>query len=596
MHGETGWVVECKLRQSGALERLQEDSSRSMDGPPSMIILGVNYFFHDSSACIVRDGELLVALEEERFTRKKHTWEFPRMSVERCLSAAGITAADVDHVAVSIDPTKDWWRKVGYGLALGRRLKPFVRHELWRAWNRQREFHEWYNAKWRGQRRPTVHWVGHHLAHIVGAFYVSPYEHAALLSIDGSGEWSTTWLGEANGGQVTRFSESLFPASLGSFYEAATEFCGFMPNYDEGKTMGLAPYGDPDRFYPIMSQLVRIDGEGRVCVDPSYFDYQNDGPRRCSDRYHAAFGPPRRKGEGIQKHHEDVAAAAQRVLEDRVLEMCRILERRSTAEYLVISGGVALNSVVNGRILRETRFKDLYVMPAAGDNGTSIGAAYYVHNVVLKDPRRYHHDNPFVGSEYSNDEIEKLLKSCKLAYRCSEDVCRETAGLLRDGKIVAWFQGRMEIGPRALGNRSILADPTLPFMKDKVNADVKHREAFRPFAPSATAECRSDFFEIKVEAPFMLKVCQVRPEIRSRLPAITHVDGSARLQTVRREVNPRYHRLIEEFGKLSGIPVVLNTSLNIMGEPIIESPEQALRCFFSTGLDVLVLGDFIVEK
>jgi carbamoyltransferase len=360
--------------------------------------------------------------------------------------------------------------------------------------------------------------------------------------------------------------------------------------------MGLAPFGDADRFFAEMDRIVSVDGVGQVRIDQSYFRYQNWGAERFGPKYLEAFGEPRQGSSAIETRHRDVAAAAQRVLEERMLEMCRILERRSSAKHLVVSGGVALNSVMNGRILRETRFEDLYVMPAAGDNGTSIGAAYYVYNHVLRRPDRYHHSNPFLGPEYSNEEIESLLRECKLRYERSERIETDAAALLREGKIVGWFQGRMEIGPRALGNRSILADPTLPNMKDKINAEVKHREAFRPFAPSATAECRSRYFEIEVEAPFMLKVCQVRPEYRDKLPAITHVDGSARLQTVRRETNPRYHRLLEEFGKLSGIPVVLNTSFNIMGEPVVESPVQAIRCFASTGLDVLAIGDFIVHK
>jgi carbamoyltransferase len=561
-----------------------------------MIILGVNHFYHDTSACVVRDGQLVVALEEERLTREKHTWSFPRRSIARCLAEAGVAAGDVDHVAVSIQPSKDWHRKVLFGLGLGRRVGPFVRHELLRALNRQREFASWFRETFPGPRVPRLHQVSHHLAHIAGSFFVSPYERAALLSMDGSGEWSTTWLGETDGKTFRCFSESYFPHSLGSFYEAATEFCGFRANYDEGKTMGLAPFGDPGRFYGEMSRMVSVDSDGRVHVDPSSFLYQNWGGQRCGPKYYGLFGAPRRRSGPIEKHHEDVAAAAQRVLEDRVLEMCRILESRSSARHLVVSGGVALNSVMNGRILRETRFEDLYVMPAAGDNGTSIGAAYYVYNHVIGRTDRYHHSNPFVGPEYSNEVIEALLRECKLPHRRSGRVEADAAALLREGKIIGWFQGRMEIGPRALGNRSILADPTLPGMKDKINAEVKHREAYRPFAPSATAESRSRFFEIEVEAPFMLKVCQVRPEFKDKLPAITHVDGSARLQTVRRETNPRYHRLLEEFGALSGMPVVLNTSFNIMGEPIVESPVQAVRCFASTGLDALAIGDFIVTK
>lgn len=561
-----------------------------------MNILGINYFYHDTSACIVRDGNLVVAVEQERFSRDKHTWQFPRAAIERALEESGLSYEEISDVAVSIDPRKHWLRKVLFAPTLGRRVLPFVRHEGYRAWARQREFRDWWRSSFGRKGGPKLHNVGHHLAHIAGSFFVSGYDRAALLSIDGSGEWSTTWLGDTDGKSFRCLSESFFPNSLGSFYEAATEFCGFRPNYDEGKTMGLAPFGDPEVLASKMGELVSVGAKGQLDVDTSYFEYQNWGGRRCGTRYLNAFGPARGRHDPIETHHENVAAAAQKVLEDRVMEMCRILERETDAEYLVIAGGVALNSVMNGRILRETRFKDVYVMPAAGDNGTSIGAAYYVHNHVHGSSERYHHDNPYLGTSYDSEHIEALLQECKLPYERSSDVCADTARILRDGMIVGWFQGRMEIGPRALGNRSILCDPSLPHMKDKINAEVKHREAYRPFAPSALAERAGEFFEIDVEAPFMLKVCRVKPEKQEVLPAITHVDGTARLQTVREETNPRYHRLIAEFGKLSGVPVVLNTSFNIMGEPIVESPTQAIRCFYSTGLDVLVLGDFIVRK
>lgn len=559
-----------------------------------MLILGINYYFHDTSACLVKDGELLVALEEERFSRHKHTWRFPENAIRKCFEITGLDINDVDHVAVSIDPTKDISKKIVYALGLGTRAMPFVRHEFLGIYSKTRYLKKWYRDTWPA-RMPQLHLVNHHLAHVVGSYYVSPYENAALLSIDGSGEWSTTLLGEMKEGQFSCFSESLFPHSLGSFYETATQFCGFRPNYDEGKTMGLAPFGDASVFAEKMSRLVDIDAEGRVDIDLRYFAYQNAGHNRIGQKYIDTFGEPRTDGP-IEAHHENVAAAAQKVLEDRVLQMCRILEQRSKADYLVVAGGVSLNSVMNGRILRETRFKDLYVMPAAGDNGTSIGAAYYVYNHKLKNKKRFFHSNPFVGTEYSDEQIEKTLKECKLSYEKSDNICEDAAQILHEGNIIGWFQYKMEIGPRALGSRSILADPTNPDMKDKINREVKHREAYRPFAPSAIAEVRNKYFDIEVEAPFMLKVCMVRDEYQSQLPAITHVDGSARLQTVREETNPLYYRLIKAFGERSGIPVVLNTSFNIMGEPVVESPLQAIRCFFSTGLDVLVIGSFIIRK
>lgn len=559
-----------------------------------MLILGINYYFHDTSACLVNDGELLVALEEERFSRDKHTWRFPEHAIRKCFEITGLDINDVDHVAVSINPTKDLSKKIAYAARLGTKAMPFIKHEFLGTFFKSRQLKKWYRETWPG-RQPCLHLVNHHLAHAVGSYYASPYDHAALLSIDGSGEWSTTLLGEMNNGSFSCYSESLFPHSLGSFYEAATQFCGFKPNYDEGKTMGLAPFGDASVFADKMSELVDIDTEGRVNIDLDYFAYQNAGHNRLGQKYIDAFGQPR-TGGAIEKHHENVAAAAQKVLEDKVLQMCRVLEQRSSADYLVIAGGVSLNSVMNGRILRETRFKDLYVMPAAGDNGTSIGAAYYVYNHKLKNKKRFFHSNPFVGTEYSDEQIEKILRECKLSYEKSANICEDAAQILHEGNIIGWFQYKMEIGPRALGSRSILADPTKPDMKDKINAEVKHREAYRPFAPSAIAEVRNKYFDIEVEAPFMLKVCMVRDEYQSQLPAITHVDGSARLQTVREETNPMYYRLIKAFGERSGIPVVLNTSFNIMGEPVVESPIQAIRCFFSTGLDVLVIGSFIVRK
>ncbi|MCU7845667.1 MAG: carbamoyltransferase [Candidatus Thiodiazotropha sp. (ex Monitilora ramsayi)] len=561
-----------------------------------MIILGINYFFHDSSACLIKDGELLVALEEERFTRKKHSIQFPKNAIEQCLKYAKIDSKEIDHIAVSIQPSKHWMKKLIYCMSLGRKMGPFLSHELKGTIFKQRDFNKWLKAFFSGKHKPEVHFVEHHLSHVIGTYYLSPYEDAALLSLDGSGEWSTLFVGQVKSGKIERFSETMFPHSLGSFYEAATEFCGFKPNYDEGKTMGLAPFGNPDRFYDEVSRIVTVSEDASVNIDMSYFTYQNWSHRRCSDKFYEVFGTPRGKDKPFLDHHHDVAAAFQRVLEDKVLEICRILERRTDAEYIVLAGGVSLNSVMNGRILRETRFKDVYVMPAAGDNGTSIGAGYYVYHEILGNKQRFFHSNPYVGNAYSKDEVRNILEECKLPYQESKDVCKETAEILRGGNIIGWFQGRMEIGPRALGNRSILADPTLDTMKDKINAEVKHREAYRPFAPSATVECKGDFFDIDVEAPFMLKVCDVKQDKKDVLPAITHVDGSARLQTVRQETNPRYHQLLSEFGKLSGVPVLLNTSFNIMGEPIVESPLHAIRCFFSTGLDVLIIDDFIIRK
>lgn len=562
-----------------------------------MNILGINYAFHDSSACVLKDGELLVAIEEERLIRRKHTAEFPQHSIERCLSMAGMDAQAIDVIAFSIQPKLHLADKLLYAARSPGQALPFVKHEFVWAYKRQKAIQQWYRKVWgTAAKPPRIVWVNHHLAHVAGTFLVSPYDEAALLSIDGSGEWATSFLGYGRNEQISEYTQSFFPHSLGSVYEAATYFCGFKPMYDEGKTMGLAPMGDPERFYQQASRIVGVTEGGQIQVDLSYFDYQYWGKSYLSPKFIATFGQPRRAGEGFQAHHMDTAAAFQRVLEDCALKMCRVLRSKTDACHLVIAGGVALNSVMNGRILRETDFNDLYVMPAAGDNGTAIGAAYYAHHIVLGNKRCYVHRNPYLGTEYSNARIEEIIKECKLTADYHSDIESVAARLLAEGNILGWFQGAMEIGPRALGNRSILADPTKPHMKDKINAEVKHREAYRPFAPSVPVEHLREYFDIAVEAPFMLKVCQVRADKKAILPAITHVDGSARVQSVRQEINPRYHRLMMAFGELTGVPVVLNTSFNIMGEPIVESPYDAIRCFFSTGLDYLVLGNYLIGK
>lgn len=560
-----------------------------------MNILGLNYFFHDSTACLLVDGHMAAVIEEERLTRNKHTGAFPENAIQRCLDMCNLKPADIDAVAVSIQPRKDWFTKTIYGLSHITNARPFLRHEIFRGYLKQRSLWGWYRSMWPSGGGPKVHFVPHHASHAAGSFLVSPYESAAILSLDGSGEWATSFLGQGEGTQVKCFQQSYFPMSLGSFYEAATEFCGFKPNYDEGKTMGLAPFGDPKPFQKIVSDIVRIDEDGAIKIDLSYFNYQFWGSRRCSQKFYDTFGQPRR-GQDFADHHHNVAAAFQHVLEERGLELCAILRKKTPHRHLVIAGGVALNSVMNGRIVRESDFDDIYVMPAAGDNGTAIGAAHYAYHVIHGHPRTQVHNDPYLGTAYSDDEIGKLIRECKLTAVKHDDITGEAARLLAEGNILGWFQGRMEIGPRALGNRSILADPTLPHMKDKINAEVKHREAYRPFAPSVIAEKRSVYFDAIGDSPFMLKVCPVRPEMRNQLPAITHVDGSARLHTVSKDINLKFHDLIRKFGDKTGVPVLLNTSFNIQGEPIVESPINAIRCFFSTGLDAMALGSYLIKK
>jgi carbamoyltransferase len=563
-------------------------------------ILGLNYRFHDTSACIVSDGKLIVAIEEERLTRKKHAWEFPLQAIDRCLKSAGMAYSDLDHIALSFKPGHKVLPRMVYAGKHPANAMSFISKEFGGAFLKQRAFWNWYDEQWPDRDKgPRPVFIEHHVAHAVGSFLVSPYERAAVLSIDGSGEWATSFLGVGEGTACTCFHQSYFPMSLGSFYEAVTQYCGFQTNYDEGKTMGLAAWGDPDRFGPIVDDIVKVDESGGIHVDLSYFAYQFWGHRWCSQKFCDTFGAsrdPKSEKNAFEQRHMDVAAAFQRTLEKRALELCQVLRRRTDAEHVVIAGGVALNSVMNGRIVRESGFRDAYIMPAAGDNGTAIGAAFCLCNNVLGKPREYVHLDPYLGPSYSEERLTSIIKECKLKAEHHPDIARAAAKMIHEGNIVGWYQGRMEIGPRALGNRSILADPTLKDMKARINAEVKHREAFRPFAPAVPAELKGNYFDTRVDDPFMLKVCDVLPEMRSRLPAITHVDGTARLQTVDRNVNPLFHELLVRFGELSGIPVLLNTSFNIMGEPIVESPYDAIRCFFSTGIDYLVLGNHILAK
>jgi len=564
-----------------------------------MNILGLNYYYHDSSACVVKDGKLVVALEEERLTRQKHTSEFPEQAIGRCLEIAGFATKDIDHIAISIQPELDWPKKVAYGFRLGRKIRPFIQLEIIHFLKKREALRAWLNKTFTTDKKPNIHFVPHHISHAIGSFFVSPYESAALLSVDGAGEWATTFKGVGRANTFQCLGQDYFPFSLGNVYATATEFCGFRRHYDEGKTMGLAPLGNPDTFGKKVAQMFWINEDMSVGVDLSYFDYSyyahRGGKKLCE-----TFGQPRQmtKAARFEQQHLDVAAAFQKQLEECMLKIARQLHERTREDYLVISGGVTLNSVANGRLVRESGFKDLYVMPAAGDNGTAIGAAYYVYNSILGQPRVYVHDNPFIGTEYVNSAIQKILEECKLEHQYVPDGKLEivTADLLQRGHIIGWFQGRMEIGPRALGNRSILANPTLPGMKDKINAQVKHREAFRPFAPSCPIEDTPRFFEQNVADPFMLKVCRVLQDKQAVIPAVTHLDGTARLQTVHQETNPRFHQLLKEFEKLSGVPILLNTSFNVMGEPIVESPVDAIRCFFTTGLDYLVLGNYILGK
>jgi carbamoyltransferase len=442
-----------------------------------------------------------------------------------------------------------------------------------------------------------VRYLDHHLTHAASTFLPSPFEHAAVLGIDGAGEDITTWFGEGHERRVVRRHCIRLPHSIGLFYSAVTHYLGFKPWGGEGKVMGLASYGDPERYYPAMRELIHWTEDGHLRLDMRYFAYHLSNWRRwITPRFEERFGPARVPESEMTRHAEDVAAALQRVVEEAALAMVRHLHRLVPSKNLCLAGGVALNSVMNGRIAREGPFENLFIQPAANDAGTALGAGLVLANLRHGMPRQTGQSLVYLGPDFDEAACHQAAAAAGLRIERRVDVVEYTAERLAAGEIVGWFQGKMEVGPRALGNRSILADPRSPEMKDTLNLRVKHREPFRPFAPSVLAEAAGDWFGDARESPHMLLVFPVRPERRAQVPAITHVDGTARVQTVRRDDNRRYYDLIEAFGRRTGVPMLLNTSFNVRGEPIVGTPEDAVRCFTGTQMDLLVLGDLVCRK
>jgi carbamoyltransferase len=566
----------------------------------SIRVLGISAFYHDAAAALVRDGDLIAAAEEERFTRVKHTAEFPARAIDYCLQAAGITAQGLDYVAFYEKPLVKFDRILMACLATWPRSFGQFRRAM-PSWLRQKLHLKKLFRRSLGLRpEQPILFLDHHLSHAASAFLVSPFEEAALLTTDALGEWATTATGYARGKEMVLDREIRYPHSLGFFYSALTAYLGFRVNDAEWKVMGLAPYGE-DRFRRQMNELVQVLSDGSYRLNMAYFAHHYSATTIFNQRFVRLFGrPPRRPEEPLEDFHRDIACSTQKKLEEAVLALARSLHREHPSRNLALAGGVALNSSANYRLLLDTPFTDLFIQPAAGDGGGAIGAAFYVANVLLGLPRTFTMKHAHFGPGYSAEEVRGELAALGLTYAepaSESDLVKETARLLRRGKLIGWFQGRMEFGPRALGARSILADPTRPEAKDEVNAKVKLREKFRPFAPSVPVESAGEYFElIRPESPFMLLVVPVRPEMRTKIPAVTHVDGTARLQTVREDTHPLFHRLLVEFGRRSGIPVLLNTSFNVRGEPIVCTPRHALSCYFRTGLDALVIGPFIVTE
>lgn len=575
-----------------------------------MYILGINAYHGDAAAAIVKDGQLLAAAEEERFNRKKHCAGFPTLAVRYCLEAAGISINDVEHIGISRDPSANLHKKVLYSLTRFASISGLIAARLANA------------AKVRSLRDDLAHALGiasaelraefhnveHHKAHMASAFMVSGFDRAAILSIDGFGDFVSTMWGMGHSSTMDVLGQIDYPHSAGIVYTATTQYLGFPKYGDEGKVMGLAPYGTP-KYLEEFRDIIQITAGGHFRLNLDYFRHHSEGVEMTwdegspvigqvfSQKFVETFGPARQPGEPLQQKHEDIAASLQARLEEVAFHLLKHLHEQTGTDRLCMAGGVALNSVMNGKVLLHTPFREVFVQPAAGDAGTALGVCFYIWNVLLKQPRSYVMQHAYTGPEFVNGSMNAALKQSSLSARLlsDDDLVECAAEAIASGKIVGWYQGRMEFGPRALGNRSIIVDPRRAEMKGILNARIKKREPFRPFAPAVLEEKVGDYFEQTHPSPAMLMVYQVKPQQRSVIPAVTHVDGSGRLQTVAREANPRFHALISAFERRSGVPVVLNTSFN-EDEPIVCTPAEAIHCFKKTRMDALFLGNYVVER
>ncbi len=584
-------------------------------------ILGISAYYHDAAACLIQDGRIVAAAQEERFTRKKHDADFPRHAIQYCLQEAGLSVDQLDYVAFYDKPFIKFNRILDSYLTFAPRgissflkaIPLWLRKKLWIPDLIQKELG--YSG--------TILFPEHHESHAASAFFVSPFEKAAFLTIDGVGEWATASYGVGEGNRLRILAELQFPHSLGLLYSAFTYFLGFKVNSGEYKVMGLAPYGEPRYVQRILDHLIDLREDGSFKMNLEYFAYPV-GLRMTTDRFVELFdGPPRQPEGPLTQRDMDLARSIQEVTEEIMLRMARHVKAETGERYLVLAGGVALNCVGNGKLLRAGIFDDIWIQPAAGDAGGALGAALIAYHHYLNQPTapkkgRDLQQGSYLGPQYSNEAIKQFLEEHQLPYHFKErEALLDTVSdALIAGKVIGWFQGRMEFGPRALGNRSILGDARSPEMQRKINLKIKFRESFRPFAPSVLADHVSDWFELDRESPYMLLVAPVKQDkrlpvpqaaqnlqglgklqvVRSQIPAVTHVDYSARIQTVRREDNPLYYDLIHTFYQKTGCPVIVNTSFNVRGEPIVATPLDAYRCFMRTEMDMLVLGNFVLLK
>jgi carbamoyltransferase len=559
-------------------------------------VLGISCFYHDSAAALLRDGEIIAACQEERLSRKRHDANFPANAVRYVLKQGGITPDQLDAVGFYDKPLLKFERMLStYVATFPRSFNSF--RKAMPVWVKEKL---WVPSLIRKELTPykgPIYFAEHHMSHAASCFLVSPFEEAAILTVDGVGEWATASFGVGKGSDITLFKEIRFPHSLGLLYSAFTYYLGFKVNSAEYKVMGLAPYGKPVHFERIMKDMVHLNDDGSFKLNMKYFSYDY-GLTMTNGAFDEFFGGPPRKAEAWMSEREfDIAASVQKVCEEVVLKMTNYIHKETGLDNLCMAGGVALNCVANGRVIRETPFKNLFVQPAAGDAGGAVGVAHYLYNTLEKQPRGKAWTHAYLGPSYNDSEIKEYLDKKRVPYEKPEpqELLARTARFIAEGNVIGWFQGRMEFGPRALGGRSILADPRDPKMRDTLNMKIKFREGFRPFAPSVLADKASEWFDIACDSPYMLLVAQVR-EGKRTIPSVTHVDNSARLQTVTRDESPLYYDLIKEFEKLTGVPIIINTSFNVRGEPIVCTPHDAYLCFMRTNMDHLVVGPYILDK
>jgi carbamoyltransferase len=560
-----------------------------------MNILGISCFYHDAAAALIKDGRLIAAAQEERFTRKKHDPGFPTNAVRYCLQEGHITPADIDYIGFYDKPFVKFERLLTtYIDTFPRSLHSFIKSMP--VWMKEKLWIPQIIREELGETAKLI-FVDHHLSHASSAFFVSPFSESAILTADGVGEWETTTKGFGSGSTLSLTESIRFPHSLGLLYSAFTYYLGFRVNSAEYKVMGLAPYGKPLYKDRILDNLVSMKDDGSFRLNMKYFAYDY-GLTMTNKAFDRLFGAPPREPESIlTQFYKDVAASIQAVTDEIMIRMTKDLHTTTGSDYLCLSGGVALNCVSNSKILSSSGFKDIFIQPAAGDAGGSIGAAFYIYNMLLQNKRVFVWDNNFLGPEYSDDQIKEELRHMCIPFEQLDRkmLLSKTARLITEQNVVGWFQGRMEFGPRSLGARSIIADARNPENYSRVNLKIKFRESFRPFAPVIIEDRMQEYFEFDRPSPYMLFVAQVRSDNRT-IPAVTHLDGSARLQTIARKDHPMFFDLLTEFDTLTGCPVLINTSFNVRGEPIVCSPIDAIKCFLRTDMDYLVIGDCMLNK